>query len=212
MHAVFPALARLEFERRGESGVLAGCNVGHARRLLVASQRLAPDRIRVAGGVREQIAHLDRALGRPQPRRSVCGEAFENLRRSQFRQILCRLVVEMQVALLDQLHASGRREGLGHRQQPEDRVGRHRRAGRDICLAVGALVDDALGRGSDRDDPGNVVPRNASPQGGVNRFEAPGRDDRPGPSKHRPDPIESEDGPSHAAALKHCSACNLIHG
>jgi hypothetical protein len=61
------------------------------------------------------------------------------------------------------------------------------------------------------DHPGNVVPRDASPQGGVNRFEVP-RAKRPAGCRHRPDPIESQDSPSHAAALKHCAACHLIRG
>ena len=78
--AVFPPLARLEFEWSREGGVLAGRDVGHARHLLVAGQSLAPDRVGVARGMRQQMAHLDRALGRPQSRRSVLGKSFEDLR------------------------------------------------------------------------------------------------------------------------------------
>ncbi len=103
------------------------------------------------------MAHLDRALGRPQSRRSVLGESFEDLRRGQLRQVLRRVVVQMQAALLDQLHAGCCREGFGHRQEPEHRAHRHRRAGRNIRLAEGALVDNALRRGRHGDDTGNVV-------------------------------------------------------
>ena len=91
--AVFPPLARLELERSREGGVLAGRDVGHARHLLVAGQSLAPDRVGVAGGMRQQMAHLDRALGRPHSRRSILGKALKDLRGGQFGQVFCRVVV-----------------------------------------------------------------------------------------------------------------------
>src|SRR6267142_514918 len=126
--AVLPPLARLELERSPEGGVLAGRDVGHTRHLLVAGQSLAPDRVGVAGGMRQQMAHPDRTPGRPHSRRSILGKALEDLRRGQFGQVFCRVVVQVQAALLNQLHAGRRSEGLGHRQQPEHGVERHRSA------------------------------------------------------------------------------------
>ena len=47
--------------------------------------------------------------------------------------MLADRLVELQLALLDELHGRGRGHGLGHRGDPEDRVERHGRALRRCC-------------------------------------------------------------------------------
>ena len=121
--------------------------------LLVLGHRLAPDAVGEAGGVGQQVAQRDRPLGRPQLGRARGVEALRAPAAEASSGSSSPIgLLELQLALLDQLHAGRRGHGLGHRRDPEHRVGRHVRAVGHVALAERALVDDPLVGRRDRDD------------------------------------------------------------
>ena len=61
-------------------------------------------------------------------------------------------LVEVELSLLDELHRGDRRDGLGHRRDPDDGVEGHVLRLVDLALAEGALVDRARVVGGQRDD------------------------------------------------------------
>jgi hypothetical protein len=98
------------------------------------------------------VAERDRPLRRAKHRRARGIEPFEHLGRGQLGQQLAHRLVELQLALLDQLHAGGRGHRLGHRSDPEDGIRSHVRALGDVPLAEGAFVHDPLVGRCDGDD------------------------------------------------------------
>ena len=60
------------------------------------------------------------------------------------RQVLRHLVVNLQLAFVDEHHDGDRGDRLGHRRHVEDRVLGHRRAGERAALAEGLVVEDAV--------------------------------------------------------------------
>ena len=99
----------------------------------------------------QQVAQRDRPAGRPQLRLARRIEAFQDLWRCQLGQQLAHGLLEVEPALLDQLHAGGRGHRLGHRGDPEHAVRRDVRAAVHVLPAKRALVDDALVGGAERD-------------------------------------------------------------
>jgi hypothetical protein len=98
------------------------------------------------------VAERDRALGRAQLGLPRGVEPFQHLGRGQFGQQLAHRLLELQLALLDQLHAGGRGHRLGHRSDPEHGIGRDLGAVGQVPLAERALVHDPLVGRSDGDD------------------------------------------------------------
>ncbi len=75
-----------------------------------------------AGGVAQQVDHLHRAL------RRLAGD----LHVLEFRQVVGDRRIEIELALLDQHHRGHAGDRLGHRRDPEDRIGLQR----DLAGAV----------------------------------------------------------------------------
>ncbi len=159
----------------------------------------------------QQVAHGDRPLGRAKARRSGGGEAFEYLRSGELRQILGRIVIEVDAALLDQLHAGGRGEGLGHRQQPEHGVGRHWRTGGDVRFAEGALVHDAVADCRHGDNAGDVVAGNTAMQDGVDLARVPKDCGRARRGANGADGIKRQKPTQQASVLDNGSARHSAH-
>ena len=84
-------------------------------------------------------------------------EAFEHLRRGEIRQHLADRRVERELALLDQLHAGGGGDRLGHRGDPEHAVGRHGVVLGQVAFAERALIDHFLARRGHGDHAGNLL-------------------------------------------------------
>src|SRR6516162_2405615 len=97
----------------------------------------------------------DRPFRRPQPRRSRIVEPFEDLRCREFRQDVADRLVELQFALLDELHRRDRGHRLGHRSNAKDRVGRAAQHCIDLARLGGTtLRSRAPGEGADRSGRG----------------------------------------------------------
>jgi hypothetical protein len=94
--------------------------------------------------VGEQVAQRNRPLRRPEPGRAGGVEALEHLRRAQAGVDVGHGALELQLALLDQLHGGDGRDRLGHRRDAKHRVERHRRALAERAHAEGTLVEQAL--------------------------------------------------------------------
>ena len=135
--AVFPAIARIEHQRRVERGILAFADERSSRDLLELRHRLAPDAVGETCRVSEEVAQRDRSLGGAKLRCAAGVEPLEHLGLLQLRKQLAHRLIELQLALLDQLHAGGARDRLGHRCDPEHAVRGDRGPER-------ALVNDAL--------------------------------------------------------------------
>jgi hypothetical protein len=67
------------------------------------------------------------------------------------------LVIEADAALLDELHQSHRRDRLGHRGNPKQRVGCERTPGRHVSHAERALIKDVVAIGNQRDNARHVM-------------------------------------------------------
>lgn len=159
----------------------------------------------------QQVSHGDRSLGRAKARRSVGGEAFEDLRSGELRQVPGRIVIEVDAALLDKLHAGGRGKGFGHRQQPEHGVGRHWRTGCDVRFAKGALVHDAVAACRHGDNAGDVVAGNTATQDGVDRARVTKDCGRARRGANRADGVERQKPTQQASALENGSARRSAH-
>ena len=112
---------------------------GRAAPLHVAHDIGVPEVIGVAGGVGHQLAKRDVAARRPRPRIAVGVKSLEHLRLGEFRKHRLDRRVERQLAALDLLHGAGAGDRLGHRGDPHHRIGGHRRACREIALAIAAF-------------------------------------------------------------------------
>src|SRR6185312_17364117 len=99
--------------------------------------RLTPDAVGEARSVSKEVAKRDGPLGRSKFWSATGVESLEHLGLRQFRKQLAHLLIELQLALLNQLHAGGARDRLGHRRDPEQAVRGDRGPER-------ALVDDTL--------------------------------------------------------------------
>ena len=151
--AVFPAVARVEHQRQPQ-----GCELARARRrgaadFDIADEICVPGLIAEAGGVGQQMPQRDRPLGRPQPRRAGIVEPLQYLGRRQFRKHIPDRLIQLQPALLDELHSRHRGHRLGHRREPEDAVGRHVGPVHEVPRAERAFVEDPLVGRRHRDDP-----------------------------------------------------------
>src|SRR5207244_3278350 len=76
----------------------------------------------------------DGPLCRTKARLAIRVEALQHFRGCKLGQHVAGLLIEAQASLIDELHAGGRRDRLGHRQEPEHRVCCHRRALVDVAL------------------------------------------------------------------------------
>jgi hypothetical protein len=111
-----------------------------------------PKPVREARGMGEEVAQCDRLLRRPQLWRAGSIEAGKDLRRGERRVNGQRLRVELNLALLDELHRRDRGHHLNHRRDAKDGVMAHRRRLPEMTGTECALVNDAVvGRGH-RDD------------------------------------------------------------
>ena len=103
-------------------------------------------RIHESRGVAEQVLNRHLALGRYQRVDRLPGVGIEprdtDLELPERREVLRDGVAQDEPPLLDEHHRRDRGERLGHRVEPEDRVRRHRRAGRRVALAEALEVSD----------------------------------------------------------------------
>jgi hypothetical protein len=118
--------------------------------------------------------------GRPGCRAQPIGaarriERFENLQVCKLRQVLFDRIVQTEAALLDELHGSRGCDRLGHRGDAEQRVGRERAPGRDVCHAEGALIEHAPAIGNQRDHARHVLALNRATQRRVHARAAAAR-------------------------------------
>ena len=140
--AVVPARAGIEQEWRPESRVLAGEDSGRARDHLIAADLGVPDVVAEASGMCEQMAQCDRRFRRAQLGFAAGIEALQNLHLGKFRHPFAGGRFEIELALLDQLHGGGARDGLGHRGDPDDGIERHGLRLAERAHAMGTLVED----------------------------------------------------------------------
>jgi hypothetical protein len=147
-HRVAPLRARLEEQRELAQAAdhLVEVVGGHREVADLDPPVELVDRVRVLEpvgeprGVGEEVVHRDRDGGGARLGR-ISGSAHPHLHVGQLRQPAAHGVVEQQVPLLEQHHQRHRGDGLGHRVDPVDRVGLHRRAGLDVGGAVAVAVD-----------------------------------------------------------------------
>ena len=166
--AVVPLRARLAHQRHAgdQRGVLGVADLAAAQpRLLIQllHQAVAGVIVGDARGVAQQVLYRHLPLERDEVELAVVLDA--DLLVGKFRDEFRDGIAEQEMAVLDQHHDADRDDRLGHREDPEDRVVRHRRAGRRALPAErlepadlaaprhqhgrtgqGALVDLALER------------------------------------------------------------------
>ena len=136
--AVVPFRAGLAHQRqaRDDGGVLGIGDLAAAQpRLLVQllHQAVAGVVVGDARGVAQQILDRHRPLQRHEVELAVVLDA--DLLVGKFRNELRDGIVEQEVAVLDQHHDADGDDRLGHREDAEDGVVRHRRGGRRALLA-----------------------------------------------------------------------------
>jgi hypothetical protein len=141
-------------ERRVEAALLAGEQVGRAGQLGPAEQVGVAERVRQPARVREQVADRGGVRGRAQPR-LVAVEALEDPELAELRQDRRDRLVQVEPALLDELHRRHARQRLRHRRNAEHRLGDDRIVALDAQPSRVALVADAVGARRDRGDAGN---------------------------------------------------------
>ena len=141
--AIFPAFARIENQRQLQRSELASHEGGHAGCGDIADQLRVPDLVAEAGCVGQQMAQRDRAFGRAQSWRARGVEALQDLRRGQFREHVADRLVELELALLDELHRRDRGHRLGHRRDAEHAVAGHCGAVDNVAQSKRALVQDS---------------------------------------------------------------------
>ena len=154
---VEPAVTRIEHERLADRGHLAGGARRQPGRLDVAPGVRVPQVVAEACRVRQQVAQRDRPLGRAQLRGAAGVEALQHLRRAERGVDVGHRLVELEFALLDELHRRDRGDGLGHRGDPEQAVERHRWPLIERAGAEGPLVEQALVGGRQRHDTGYLA-------------------------------------------------------
>ena len=132
---------------RQSSGCWKVCQRGMPARVHVGQHVGVPHVVDEAGGMGEQVAERDRPPRRAQLGLALGVEALEHARPGQRRHDAAEIGVEVEAALLDQLHAGSAGDRLGHRGDREDGVERHRRRLAERAPAEGALVGDAAAVG-----------------------------------------------------------------
>ena len=124
---------------------------------LIFRQILAEVVVAEAGGVGEEMPQRDRALGRARARLAGGVETFQHLDGGDIGYDLGRWSVEIELALLDELHGACSRERLGHRRDPHDGISGHGRRLAEDPLAVGPFIDDRVPIGGHCDDAGHIA-------------------------------------------------------
>ena len=140
-----------------QRSVLAGGDDGCPRLLEIERVVAVPHVVDEARSVRHQLAQRDLSLRRAQLCRAAGIETFQHLRRSEIGQQLADRFVQRELALLDQLHAGGGRDRLGHRGDPEHAVGGHRIVLAEVALAERALINRLASGGRHRNDTGDFL-------------------------------------------------------
>ena len=165
--AVVPARCGLLGERQcrdpvGEFGVveIAGVQLGIGIELL--HQGFAEEAVRDARRVPQQIPDRDRALQRLELERRLSGfigkiDADFCIRKGG--NVFRHGIVERQLAVVDQHHRGNRGDGFRHRIDPEDRVRRHRQAGREVADAETLEIDRLAVLLDQQDRAGNLAGR-----------------------------------------------------
>ena len=174
--AVVPLLARVEHQRLHRPGRRVGVverREGPVRlgRLRHLQQIGVPLGVGHARGVGHQVAQRDPAVRRAQ-HRLVAVPAVEHLELGRVGQPVRDRRVEVELALLDQLHRAGAGDRLGHRGHVADGVLGHRHAAAELPLAEGGRIDRLLGVGDRADHADDVAaldgraaaPRRGSPR------------------------------------------------
>ena len=110
-----------------------------------------------AGGVGHEMAQRDRLLRRAQFRLAAWRRSLPAPAAGEIGQQLADRLVERELALLDELHAGGRRDRLGHRGDPEHAVGGHGIVLGQVALAERALIDHLIAGRRHRDHAGNLL-------------------------------------------------------
>ena len=154
--AVFPAVARVEHQRQPQRRELARARRRRAADFDIADQVGVPGLVAEAGRMGQQMPQRDRPLGRPQARGAGIVEPLQYLGCRQFGKHISDRLIQLQPALLDELHRRDRGHRLGHRGEPEDRVGRHLGTVGEIARAERAFVEGPLVGRRHRDDAGHL--------------------------------------------------------
>src|SRR5210317_372429 len=92
----------------------------------------------------QELAHGYGRLGGSQYRFVVGIKALENLDASELWQILTNGAIQLDLALLNELHDCDRRYCFGHRGDPSDGVNRHLGVARYVSEASCTLVDNSV--------------------------------------------------------------------
>ena len=116
-----------------------------------------PHVVAEAGGVGHEMTQRDRLLGRAQFWLAAGVKTFQHLRVGEIGQQLADRLVERKLALLDELHAGGARDRLGHGGDPEHAVGGHRIVLGQVALAERALINHLIAGRRHRDHAGNLL-------------------------------------------------------
>src|SRR5579864_4730358 len=103
--AVLPALAGVEQQWGFEGDGLAFRDERNTRMFVVAQHVRAPDVIGEASRVREQVPERDGSSWHSELRLAVGVEAFENLYLLDLRNLVLQWFVEVDLALLHELHS-----------------------------------------------------------------------------------------------------------
>jgi hypothetical protein len=153
-HAVFPALVRIADQRCMECREFAGESGRVAGLVDIALHVGVPNVFAEAGCMGEEIAERDRALRRAHDRIAIAVKVIDDLRLTELWDHFARRAVEIELALLDELHGGDSRDRLCHGGDPEHGIEGHRRAIRQTAFAEGALIDDPCIVGRHRDHAG----------------------------------------------------------
>ena len=149
---------------------------GHDRRrpggLVVAHQIVAPEFVREARGVCQQVTQRDRGACRAHLRPAVGVEALEHAHLPQDAQHVRGRGVELQLAAFDELHGRGSGDGLAHGGDPAHRVGGHRPGGVviDRPHTGGGRAENIAGCHDLRGGTGHVAVADASVEDRLDSF------------------------------------------
>ena len=155
--AVFPARARIEGQRNLQRDVAPRARARQVLHLGVASDVRVPDVVDETRGVREQVPERHRRPGRTQARLAFIVPAVEHLHFAEVGDHFAGGRVEIEPALLDELHHPRADQRLGHRSDPAHRVQVHRRPLAEHPLAEGGFVERALARGGGGDHARHIA-------------------------------------------------------
>ena len=147
--AILPERARLVVQRQlgdplGELGKVEFARIEICRRVSLAHQTVAIEAIGDAGGMTHQVENGDGPGQRHQFERlgAVLGLFLHtDLHIREGGNVLRDGIVELDLAVLDQLHRHDGRDRLGQRRQAEDGLVRYRRLGHHVLHAEGLVID-----------------------------------------------------------------------